>query len=153
MYTIQKPQNINLVFPNDFKPGDETKVLDLPSSYIWKKDSFIFVYPKPNTVLTRDLAIQQTAIVSELFFEKENKYAIVCDVRKSNPIDKETRDYYSSPEAAKDLFAFVFIVDSIFSQVIANFFINMKTTPIPVRMFNDINKADNWLNELKIRND
>jgi len=153
LYTIQKPQNINLVFPNDFKPDDETKILDLPSSYVWKKDSLIFVYPKPNTFLTRDFAIQQTVIVSELFFEKGNKYAIICDVRKSNPIDKETRDYYSSPEAAKDLFAFVFIVDSIFSQVIANFFINMKATPIPVRMFNDINKADNWLNELKIRID
>ena len=153
MYSIKEPQNIDIVFPNDFCPDDDSKILDLPASYAWKKDRFIFVYPKPSNVFTRVLAIQQTVIVSEKFFEKGKDYAVICDVRNANQIDKETRDYYSSPEAAKDLFAFVFIVDSIFSQVIANFFINMKTTPIPVRMFNDVAKAENWLNELKVRKD
>ena len=66
-------------------------------------------------------------------------------------MDNETRDFYSSEEASKDLFAFVFVVDSIFSQLIANFFVNLKTMPVPVRMFNKIIKAENWLNDLKIR--
>ena len=113
----------------------------------------IYVFSKPDKVFNVDLAKEQSRVVSDLFMVDGNKYALICDVRKAKQIDNKTRDFYSSEESSKDLFAFVFVVDSIFSQLIANFFVNLKTMPIPVRMFNKISKAEDWLNDLKIRQD
>ena len=151
MYSIIEPQNIDLVFPIDFCPDDNTDIIELPATYVWKKNQLIYIFPKPNKIFNVELAKQQSRAVSDLFMIEGKKYALICDVRKAKQIDNETRDYYSSEEASKDLYAFVFVVDSIFSQLIANFFVNLKTMPIPVRMFNKISKAENWLNDLKIR--
>ena len=153
MHLIKKPQNIDIVFPEDFYPDDNSDVIVLPATYVWKKNQLIYIYPKPNKIFDIKLAKEQTRAVSDLFIVRGKKYALICDVRKAKQIDNETRGYYSSEEASKDLYAFVFIVDSIFSQLIANFFVNLKSMPIPVRMFNNFNKAQNWLNDLKVRND
>jgi len=147
--SIHKPRNIDIVYPSDFKPDSFSSIIELPATIVWNKNNFIYVYPKPGMNLNKKLAIEQTKIVSNVFFKEGQSYAIICDVRKASQLDQETRDYYSSPEASKNLFAFVFIVDSIFSQLIANIFINMKTTPVPVRMFNGVDKANNWLNDLQ----
>ena len=153
MHLIKKPQNIDIVFPEDFYPDDNSDVIVLPATYVWKKNQLIYIYPKPNKIFDIKLAKEQTRAVSDLFIVRGKKYALICDVRKAKQIDNETRGYYSSEEASKDLYAFVFIVDSIFSQLIANFFVNLKSMPIPVRMFNNFNKAQNWLNDLKVITD
>jgi len=149
---IIKLSDVETVFPKDCTPQIEDSVIELPATYVWKKNQFIYIYPKPNETFNVQLARDQSRAIRDLFFVKESKYALICDVRKAKQIDNETRDYYSSEEASKDLFAFVFIVDSIFSQIIANFFVNLKSMPIPVRMFNSPDKAEKWLNELKFRN-
>jgi len=153
LHLIKKPQNIDIVFPEDFYPDDNSDVIVLPATYVWKKNQLIYIYPKPNKIFDIKLAKEQTRAVSDLFIVRGKKYALICDVRKAKQIDNETRGYYSSEEASKDLYAFVFIVDSIFSQLIANFFVNLKSMPIPVRMFNNFNKAQNWLNDLKVITD
>ena len=153
MHLIKKPQNIDIVFPEDFCPDDNSDIIVLPATYVWKKNQLIYIYPKPNKIFDIELAKEQTRAVSDLFIVRGKKYALICDVRKAKQIDNETRGYYSSEEASKDLYAFVFIVDSIFSQLIANFFVNLKSMPIPVRMFNNFNKAQNWLNDLKVITD
>ena len=153
LHLIKQPRNINIVFPEDFCPDENSDVIELPATYVWKKNQLIYIFPKPDKVFNVDLAKEQSRVVSDLFMLTGKKYALICDVRKAKQIDNETRDFYSSEEASKDLFAFVFVVDSIFSQLIANFFVNLKTMPIPVRMFNKISKAENWLNDLKISQD
>lgn len=136
------------IFPLDYRPKIDTPVLDLESSFCWKEDNIIFIFPKIDKPFNKKIAVRQNLRVKKELMEMGKLYCMVCDVRNSEPIDKETREYYGSKEAGENLSAFIFIVDSAFSRVIANFFLNLKKATVPIKMFNKVSEAKKWSNKL-----
>jgi len=62
-------------------------------------------------------------------------------------MDKPAREYLASAEATRGLTAAAIIVHSAFSSFLGNFFLAVNKTVLPVKIFTDIRKAENWLGQ------
>lgn len=71
--------------------------------------------------------------------------SVLVDMRGVQSQSKEARAYFNAPEIAKDLSAVALLVSSPVSRVIANFFLGVRTQPVPTRMFDDEASARAWL--------
>jgi len=131
-------------YPNDFMPDVGVEVHDLYGSYMWTKAHVVYILPKPGIEHTVALAKEQIKQFQAKVVENDKQYALICDIRQSDPIDKECRNYYLSDKATKNVVSFSFLVDSQFSMVMANFFIGLTTLKVKVKMFSSAPKAVNW---------
>lgn len=131
-------------FPKDFRPKNGVEVHELWCSYMWSEGHLVFIYPKPEIEHNVDAARKQTSLFHEKIVDKGKQYALICDTRNTNPIDKKCRDYYSSDIAAQNVSAFSFLVDSKFSMVIANFFLGLTTLKVKIKMFTSTSQAVSW---------
>ena len=133
-----------MVFPTDFRPDNNKVVHELSGSYMWVEEGVVYIYPKAGIEHNIDAAREQTSIFQEKIVEQDKQYALICDIRHSDPIGKECRDYYVSDTATRNVSSFSFLVDSKFSMVMANFFIGLKSLKIKVKMFTSVPQAVNW---------
>ena len=131
-------------FPADFKPDRGVVVHDLSGSSMWAEGEMVYIYPKPGIKHDISIAKEQTKVFQQKIVEKGKQYALICDMRHINPIDKQCRDYYSSDGPAQNVSVFSFLVDSKFSMVIANFFLGMTTLKVKVKMFTSTSQAVSW---------
>jgi len=130
---------------SDFEPPKKTEVHDLETTICWMHDGIFWAKTKKNTEHRVEHAKEQIEIL-QLFATNNNVQMIpvICDVRNGSPLKKDVRDFYSSPIAAENIKQFAFIVESSVSKVIANFFVNKRKLPIPVKMFTDVKLALEW---------
>ena len=131
-------------FPADFKPNNGAVVHELLGSSIWAEGDVVYIYPKPGIEHDISIAKEQTIVFQQEIVEQDKQYALICDIRHTNPIDKECRDYYSADGAAQNVSSFSFLVDSKFSMVMANFFIGLTTLKVKVKMFTSTSQAVSW---------
>ena len=64
-------------------------------------------------------------------------------------MDKQGRDYLSSDEGARGIIAAAYILDKPFNSFLANFFIAVSKTKIPVRTFSKKEAAMKWLQKFR----
>ena len=64
-------------------------------------------------------------------------------------MDKQGRDYLSSEEGARGIIAAAYILDKPFNSFLANFFIAVSKTKIPVRTFSRKEAALKWLEQFR----
>ncbi|HHZ64169.1 MAG TPA: hypothetical protein EYN51_01495 [Flavobacteriales bacterium] len=131
-------------FPKDFQPNNGIEVHELWCSYMWSDGPLVYIYPKPGIEHNVNAAKEQTKLFYKKIVDEKKQYALICDTRDTNPIDKECRDFYSSDAATHNVSAFSFLVDSKFSMVIANFFLGLTTLPFKVKMFTSASHAVSW---------
>ena len=60
-------------------------------------------------------------------------------------MDAEARDFLSSKEAASNFLANAYVIQSTVQQMIINFVVRVKGTPIPARFFSNEEDAVEWL--------
>ncbi len=106
-----------MAFPTDFSPDETMLVYELSSSSMWHKEGVVYIYPKAGIGHNISRAKEQTSIFQEKIVEQDKQYALICDIRHSDPIGKECRDYYVSDTATRNVSSFSFLVDSKFSMV------------------------------------
>jgi hypothetical protein len=130
---------------SDFEPPQKTEVHDLETTICWIHDGIFWAKTKKNKEHRIEHAKEQIEIL-QLFTENNDvqKIPIICDVRNGTPLKKDVRDFYSSSQVAQNTKQFAFIVESSVSRVIANFFINKRKLPIPIKMFTDVKLALEW---------
>ena len=140
-----KDKDSIMTIANDLQPPETVKVHDLETTICWIHDGIFWVKLKKNEEHTVAHAKEQIAIVQNYTLnENLEKMPIICDVREGIPIKKDVRDFYNSPEAAKNSKQFAFIVQSAVSKVVANFFIQQRKLKLPVKMFTEVSLAHEW---------
>jgi len=60
-------------------------------------------------------------------------------------MDKEARDFLSSPQGNKGLKAGAIVMDSAFTSILGNFFLSVNKPNIPARLFTNEEQAMKWL--------
>ncbi len=72
---------------------------------------------------------------------------ILIDARRLKVLEKPARDYFASEEGSELLTAAAILVDSVFTTYLGNFVmkISFKKQKIPLQLFNDRNRAIEWL--------
>ncbi len=70
---------------------------------------------------------------------------VLVDIRQAKGVDKEARAYLAGTEAGAVQNACALLVGSPLSQLIGNFFLGLNKTQFPTRLFNNEEKAMQWL--------
>ena len=70
---------------------------------------------------------------------------LFADIRNTDPVDAESRRYFSRPETKELIRAVALLVQSPFSRVVGSLFLGVNRLPIPVRLFTSEEQALEWL--------
>lgn len=127
----------------DNSPHCETRV-----SKAWMFDSnIVYVICKDNADITLEDAIEDMA-ASEMMRKNIVEWAIVIDMKNVNSISKEAREYYSKyQDETQHNVGVALIAKSVFTRVIANFFIGFEKHSSPFKVFNSEELALEWIIE------
>lgn len=95
------------------------------------------------------LAVAQKSVAERLVFSHSDPIALMVDGTNVKGISKEARDYYGSEEGSAQLIASAIYTRSKLSAFLANFLlkVNLHRTNIPIKLFNDKEKAIEWLKQ------
>ena len=123
------------------------RVLDTPFVYMELENGILRGYYKKDVAITEEVARR---IVKERFeyFDKKSFPALVFD-NGVKSIDKEARDFFSSPEGNIGISAGALVLKSSFSMVLGNFLLKISRPVIPARIFTNELSALKWLEQFK----
>lgn len=62
-------------------------------------------------------------------------------------IDRPARKYLASAEATEGLVATAIVVNSVFTSFLTNFFLSVNKTKMPVKIFSNVARAEQWLQQ------
>ncbi|MDA9563550.1 hypothetical protein N9R81_02615 [Flavobacteriales bacterium] len=112
-------------------------------------DGIIYSSYKRNMVITLEAAKQ--CIEDRKVLCNNSALPLLVDARSVCKMTREARNYFGSAAGYEFLSAAAIVSDSILSTFIANFLIqvNLKKTPIPVKIFSSKREAINWLTRYK----
>ena len=121
----------------------DAKVFDTKTGISWfDKDGILYSISKK----VPPLNIEETIQITEDFKKMLNgkKVCMLVDVTNSSESNKETRDY-AAQEFPKIVKAIAMVSKSAVGKVLANIFFRIKEQPYPVKMFNTVEEAKQWL--------
>jgi hypothetical protein len=110
---------------------------------IYGEDGVLRVRVLPDVRQTTDDARDNLAICREMLGAR--KVPVVIDVRDAYDLDRPTRQVYANETDFATAQALV--VKSAFSRIAGSFFLRVVTLRHPARLFDDEDKALDWLRE------
>lgn len=130
-------------FPKDFSPPNDAKVYYERSVVNWFEGDIYNIYALPDIEHTLEDATKQMQFIKA---EKgDAKVDIILDIRSAPPIGIEARNYYGSQEAMMNLRKRAVIINSVFSKVIANFYLGVFKSSSNSKVFTNIEDAKRWI--------
>lgn len=104
---------------------------------------------KENLVIDKNAAM--VSVRERLEFTEYKEITTIVDATNVKEVTKEARDYFGSEEGSHLLKASAIYTNSVLATYLANFLIavNLHKTLILVKLFNDKQKAIDWLNQFK----
>jgi hypothetical protein len=131
--------------------------IPVPGSNKWEtsfalaeiKDGILFItYKKGISVYLEDA---KEMIRNRLLFTGNISYPMLVQDDGISFIAKDARDYMSK-EGTEGLVAGAFLLKSVYSTFLINFYLSVTRPRIPNRMFTDRAKALEWLEQYKAKN-
>lgn len=128
----------------------------LPGSNKWEtsfaiseiKDGINFVtYKKGISVYIDDA---KEMVRKRLIWTQNIAYPMLVQDEGAVSIDKQARDYMSN-EGTEGITAGAFVLKSVYSTFLINFYLSVTRPKIPYRMFTDPAKALEWLEQYKAK--
>jgi hypothetical protein len=98
-----------------------------------------------------NIKIANDVLKSRTLFTTDKPRPMLLDGVRIKGIDKESRDFFSKPEASAGLTATAILVKSRLDKFFANFLIrvNISKASIPIRLFTAKQEALDWLEQYK----
>ena len=79
----------------------------------------------------------------------DRKYKYVLEMGSFSNFPKEVREYAAGEEANRWTIADAIVVKSLSQRMLINFFLRIDRPPKPTRLFNEVDKAFEWLESIK----
>jgi len=94
-----------------------------------------------------DLTLEDSRIEMKVYEDlcQEKKRPVLINIQNVKTVQRESRQFYASEEPALYISAAALIVGNPVSQIMANFFLGVNKTVMPVKLFTDPVKAAKWL--------
>ncbi len=121
---------------------------DTPYVHLLIKDHILIGHYKKDLKINLDVARQ--IVHSRLSFTRGKNLPSMIMSEGVISMDKPAREFLASKEGVKGLLASAIIVDSAFSSFLGNFFLKVNKTKIPTKIFLNISKAQEWLQQFII---
>lgn len=113
------------------------------------EDGILIATYKENLVIDKNAAI--VSVKERLKYTEYKEVVALVDGTHVKEVTKDARDYFGSEEGSHLLKASAIYTNSVLATYLANFLIavNLHKTIIPVKLFNDRQKAIEWLKQNK----
>lgn len=123
--------------------------MEMENEYIKLKiiDDILLCTFKPG--LKINLPLAKEMVQFRLEFIKGQAYPTLVDMRALVSITKESREYFGGKEATHGIKALALWVESPFTKLLANFFIEINKPPVITQAFKTDREAIQWLNMYK----
>lgn len=95
-----------------------------------------------------NLAIAQSGTAFRIEVMEGKKVPAVADISVIKEIDKDARQFISSPEAGKDLSALAIIIKNPVSRIIWNFQVKFNPPEYLLRFFSNEEEAIQWIKKI-----
>jgi hypothetical protein len=123
------------------------EVLDTPYVHYEVKDDILFATYKKGVRI--DLDIARRVVEDRLNLTGRKGMVALVFNHGVMGMDKEARDFLSSPSGNEGLKAGAIIANNEFTSLLGNFFLSVNRPNIPARMFTNVSQARKWLEKYK----
>lgn len=117
----------------------------------YEYENFILVV-KPKADLFLDAPEMEAMLQEAVAFAGYEKYYALIDTTNHVDSSAEARNLYASSELTKYRYADAFVIGSLATRLVTNFYFAINKPTIPSKMFNSKKEALNWLLEQKENN-
>ena len=120
------------------------KSIDLEHSIVsLRSDSIIQIHCKDNIEIDVKESEEMVNAIGEL---SGGKKALVLGIAGDNTTaTPAARNHSASPEGIKYTLADAFVINSLAQKIIGNFYLSFHKPGVPTKVFDDIDKAVEWL--------
>lgn len=122
------------------------KTLDTPLAVLCYHNDVMMVDANP---VDMELEGFRDLLSTAIELAERKPYYCIVDLRKLNYAAPETRSCYAEKFFLEYRIADALVVNSLPLRLLANFYIRVNKPAIPTRMFNDVDKAKEWIEGLK----
>ncbi len=123
-----------------------TKITTEHAEILIRPEGIVQVNSKDHLFTVKDIKALQTAI-SDL--TGNQKALILLVPSEFTTMDTDAKNFLSTPESGTHSIAKAYIIKSLAQRLLINFIVKVKGTPVPVRFFNEIDHAIEWLNSFQ----
>ncbi len=126
------------------RPPENAEIIETTLLTCWLNDRILYCVSKK--------ADRNMENYNELFqlYKKltadGNKICLLADATNGTEVEKEVRDFLAA-ELPKYIIAIAFISESAFGRMIANLFLKLKSSVLPMKMFANDKDAEKWLRQ------
>lgn len=115
---------------------------------MWTEDGILYhVYGEDAEI---NITIAQHITKNRIKISEGKSWPLLTDARNLRSIDKEARDYWSTPgEGMQFLLAGALVINNPILKLLGNAFTRINRPPRPFRLFTDYNSAKAWLEYYK----
>lgn len=116
-----------------------------------------FILPRADGILYislkedyEDITLEQMKQLTETIGKigNGNKQKIIIDIASFNTMSEEAKKYSASAEGQIYTKANAVVINSLAAKLGANFFIKFNRPSTPTRIFNSVDEAVKWLNQI-----
>ncbi len=123
------------------------KDFDHPYVFFSLRDGILCMTYRSGLIIDRKMAMEIVATRLRIFNERD--YPLLILDQGIVSMDKDARDFFASREGSSGLNSAAMVLKSVFSKVLGNFFLKVHPPHMPVRIFNEEEKAMAWLEQFK----
>jgi hypothetical protein len=117
---------------------------DLAVFWTWMgEDGICRTKAKPQAEITIKEALENSIAVNGFF--KDKKFPLLVDSRNVKSMSRDARNYFSTNGRETKINSFAILVKSPLSRVIGNFFMGLNKPEVPAKLFDNEDKAVEWL--------
>lgn len=127
-------------------PPDAVKA---PTGPTWLHEDGIIITVNDSAVHTLEDAIENMKISKRI--GKGIPRPMLVDVTRVKSMGKDAREEYVKPESLEIVTAVALITNSTIGRMVGNLFINMTRHIVPIKLFNNAEKAKEWLLQFRKR--
>jgi len=121
-------------------------ILDTQFVYLEIADGIVIVTYKKGITITLDVA--KEIVRTRMEFTSNTLYPMLVLDEGVVSAEKSARDYFSN-EGTKGLTAGAFVLKSVYSTFLINFYLKVTNPKVPFKIFTDKGKALEWLGQFK----
>lgn len=111
------------------------------------KDGILYGYYKVPEI---DLTTAQEATIMRQKVIGDRIVPSIADISVVKRVPKETREFFSSPQAGEDLSALAVVVSNPVTRTMGNFFLKFHQPKYPFKLFTSLDEATSWISQFVV---
>jgi len=116
------------------------------SKLVLRPDGILVMYCDDDTIYEVEQIKEVVEITGQMTGGK--KCAQLTIAGKYSSVTSECRDFIATDEAVKYTLAEAYVIQSLAQRILANFYLKFYTPKVPTKVFTDMLKAEQWLQQI-----